>query len=622
MGSAVSKFANMGTPFANQQVVVGSIVAIAAILVAKRILKRKMKTSEKPIESSYDFIIVGGGTSGIVLASRLSENPNVSVLLLEAGGEAEGDQITCPGMFFDIQRTFQDWCIETVPQKYCGDGLNDNVGFWPRGKVLGGCSSINAMLYVRGNAKDFDNWKDTHGCDGWSYEDVLPLFKKSEGNRIPGLDSDFHGSGGPMNITEESEVHPITRAFIEACAEEGTPKTDINGPKQLGATQVPHNIDNGVRDGVARCYLEKARKRTNLTVLTGAQVTRILIDDDNRATGVAFKLLDTSRRVTRAEFDSAPEREIRAAREVCLCAGTVHSPQVLMLSGIGPKGHLESVGIACKSDLPVGQNLQDHVITTVSYDAHIPTPHSSIPQLLWELTKYKLGLESPLRSAALATAMSFHCTGVRPELASEGIPDLQIHFGIVPLPPSASWKTLEHSNTKINDAFRKKWQKFGFTFFPTLLHPKSTGEIRLASPHPFDQPLVDPRYLKEDDDVRVLTAGARLCEKLTKGKAFGGLTGSQRVIEHGNPHPVGSDAYWDCRIRNGAITLYHPVGTCRMGGGAGSVLTPDLKVRGIKNLRVADCSIMPSITSGNTHAPAIMIGEKAAEIIKKEYSSS
>lgn len=593
--------------------------------------RSKQRTWPEDISAKkYDYIVAGGGTAGSIVAARLSEDPDVSVLLLEAGGEPSAMSIAVPAMQGDAQLNPElDWMVRSTPQEHACQGLTDRVSFWPRGKVLGGSSCLNTMLYVRGNRENFDEWRDQFGCDGWGYDDVLPYFKKAERSTISGLDPKYHGSDGPMTISQNPDTFEVSHAFVKACEELGLKNGDYNGANQNNVAQlVQHNVtDNGTRDHVAKCYLEKARTRPNLTVTTYAHVTRVVIDSNNRAVGVAYKLIPKEG-MSRDELGALPEYLSACNREVIVCGGAVHSPQILMLSGLGPREQLEQHGIRCLVDLPmIGQNLQDHLLTFVSYNAKgVTLSNQSKLRAAANIARYFLTGGGALRST-LVEAMSFHSTKVRPDLAAKDVPDLQIHFTVISIPEPKGEVTLrDHFNINHDFAdsmdYTKGWKDDGYTFMPTLLHPKSVGEIRLKSSSAFDNPIVDPHYLEHPDDMRVMVEGVKVCERLAETKSLKDHTISRRPF-HTNPHTPGTEEYYEKHVRDFTCTVYHPVGTVAMGKDPSkAALTPDLKVRGVTGLRVADCSVMPTITSGNTHAPAIMIGEKCADLIKAEWSST
>ena len=518
----------------------------------------------------YDYIIVGAGSAGCVLANRLSEDPQTTVLLLEAGGPDKKQEIHIPAAFSKLFKTPVDWeyYTEEEPQ------MVNRKMYWPRGKVLGGSSSINAMIYIRGHRHDYDSWRDA-GNEGWGYTDVLPYFKKAE-NQERGP-SEYHGVGGPLNVADLRYVNPLSRAFVEACKELGIPEnTDFNGAVNEGAGIYQTTQKKGERWSTVNAYLKPALNRPNLTVRPDTQVARVTIEN-GRATGVAYM----------SDIQILTER---ASREVLVCGGAINSPQILMLSGIGPADHLKSVDIEVVLDLPgVGENLQDHLVAGAAYYSTQPVSLNDAENLK-NLFTYLLFKKGPLTST-IAEAGGFIKT--QSDLPA---PDIQYHFGPV------FFKA--HGFEQI--------EGHGFTIGPTLLHPKSRGRILLRSGDPFAHALIHANYLSEEEDTRTLLAGLKLAHELAHTKAFAPYLG-----------PEVEPATWKREdkevidvIRQSAETIYHPAGTCKMGTDAMAVVDPQLRVRGIEGLRVIDASIMPTVVGGNTNAPTIMIAEKAAEMIK------
>jgi choline dehydrogenase len=518
----------------------------------------------------YDYIIVGAGSAGCTLASRLTEDPQTSVLLLEAGGTDKKQEIHIPAAFSKLFRTAYDWAYYTEEEPHMGN----RKMYWPRGKVLGGSSSINAMLYIRGHRHDYDSWQ-AEGNEGWSYADVLPYFKKAE-NQERGP-SEYHGVGGPLNVMDLRYVNPLSRAFVEACTELNIPENpDFNGAVNEGAGIYQTTQKKGERWSVVNAYLKPALTRPNLTVRTQTQVARVIIEN-GRATGVSY-------------MHNGQILSEQAEREVLVCGGAVNSPQILLLSGVGPADHLRSMGIEVALDLPgVGENLQDHVVTGAVYTS---TRSISLneAETLGNTLAYLLFKKGPFTST-IAEAGGFIKT-------RDGIPapDIQYHFA------PAFYK--DHGFEKV--------EGHGFTIGPTLLHPRSRGRILLRSSDPFAPALIRANYLSEEDDARVLLAGLRLAHELAHTKAFAPYLGSE--IE-----PLTwklSDEEAITVIRQFAETIYHPAGSCKMGSDSLAVVDPQLRVRGIEGLRVVDASIMPTVVGGNTNAPTIMIAEKAAEMVK------
>ncbi|MEO5844780.1 MAG: choline dehydrogenase [Caldimonas sp.] len=525
----------------------------------------------------FDYVVVGGGSAGCVLAGRLSENPFVRVCLLEAGPADKSVLIHCPAGFALLGRTGgANWAFETEPQA----GLNGRHGYQPRGKVLGGASSINAMIYLRGQPEDYDAWT-SEGNPGWGWSDVLPYFKRSENNER-GADA-WHGSGGPLNVMDFGQPHRFGRFFVEAAVQAGhAANADFNGPRQEGAGVFQVMQKNGERCSAAKAFLTPHLSRPNLTVVTEALTTRVLLEG-KRAIGVEARV-------------GGALRTYRAGREVLMCAGALQSPHLLMLSGIGPADHLRQHGIVPLHDLAgVGRHLHDHIDIVAALDA----PH----------LKDLFGLSFGGALAMLRGALEWrrHRRGILTTNFGEGgaflrsgpeetRADLQLHFVVA----------------KLTDHGRKTMLGHGYSCHVCLLRPKSRGRVTLASADPSAAPRIDPNFLAERDDVDRLVRGFKAMRRILAQPALAGH-GARELEASASAQ---SDADVERFIRGHADTIYHPVGTCRMGNGPLDVVDAQLRVRGIAGLRVVDASIMPSIVSGNTNAPTIMIAEKAADMIK------
>lgn len=519
----------------------------------------------------YDYVIVGAGSAGCVLANRLSANADSSVLLLEAGGSDRHLHVQAPAAFPKLFKSKRDWHYVAEPEP----GVKGRSLYIPRGKMLGGSSSMNAMIYIRGRRSDYDNWA-AEGCAGWAYEDVLPFFKRSERNDR--IDDAYHGTSGELLVTDLANPHPMSRAFVDAAIAWGMPANDdFNGASQDGAGLYQVTQDRGRRWSTAKAFLAPVRNRPNLTVSTGAHATEIVFDGD-RAVGVAY-VAGRRRHVA------------HAAQEVVVAAGAINSPQLLMLSGLGPADELRRHGISVRVDLPVGHNLQDHPVVMVVYEsiADGSLADAEKPRALLEYLAFRKGL----LTSNIGEAGGFVRT--RPDLAAA---DIQFHFG-----PAYF---VEHGF--------ETFDGHAFSIGPTLISVESRGRVELASADPFARPRIVGNYLTAGADVATLTAGVRIAREIATAGPMQPFRGREIY-----PGPdITTDAEVEGYVREVAELLYHPVGTCAMGAPGSAVVDPELRVNGITGLRVADASVMPTIVGGNTNAPTIMIAERAAAFMAAE----
>ncbi|MGL4255486.1 MAG: GMC family oxidoreductase [Microbacterium sp.] len=530
-----------------------------------------------------DYIVVGAGSAGAALAARLSEDPSTSVLLLEAGGPDTALELHVPAAFSKLFRGRFDWGYDTVPQ----ERLEGRTVFWPRGKTLGGSSSLNAMMWVRGFAADYDEWADAAG-PAWSWTSLLPYFRRVERTQDP-VD-DTQGSAGAQSVEHQRDPRPHTAAFLAAAREAGHPVTPANLAAGQGFSQTMVSQHRGARASTADAYLKPARRRRNLRVVTNALVRRVTVaheDGGPRATGVYVDLDGVTRHAT-------------ARREVILSGGAINTPQLLMLSGIGPAGHLAEHGIPVLVDAPgVGENLQDHLVAGLAPEARGGTLYGA--ERIGELARY-LTTRRGMLTSNVGEACGFVRTAVADRAAvPDALPDIEIIFAPVPYVGEGLVPTPAE----------------GITVGAILLRPRSRGTIRLASADPAAKAVIDPGYLTDPDgiDEATMLAGLAECERLIATDALRAVTTGGWIQPAGGERLSATERA-ELSLRRYSHTLYHPVGTARMGTDAASPVDPELKVRGVDGLRVADASVMPTVIRGHTNAPAIVIGEVAADLIR------
>jgi len=567
----------------------------------------------KPAElvSSYDFIVVGAGSSGSVVAARLVET-GASVLLLEAGADAT-HLTEIPGAMGATLGSSMDWSYRTQADGKSCLGMKDEECLWHAGKVIGGGSTINGMLYVRGDREDYDSW-ERRGNAGWGWTDVLPYFKKSEDQQNPqyARNTEFHSVGGPLPIGDGGYKTPLHDAFYDAGRYMGYPVKDINTGNATGFTDMQFTIKNGERFSSAKSFLKPVSRKPNLSVMPESFVEQIIMSSKNgtRALGVVFSR-------------NGRRHRVKARKEVIVSSGAVGSPKLLMLSGIGPRHHLEQLGIPVRADLPVGQNMQSHV-STGEVVFMLEEPVSYNPGRIFRnplnILAYLRG-EGPLSTTPFIGTGIFR-TGLDP---STSWPDLQLEM--IAITPGIDGGMGYRHSLNMGDQMFEKWMPLafqeGFTILPILVHPKSRGSIKLRSRNPADPAEINPNYFDDPLDAKRLISGINFAIALGNSKPFKkfGARFYDQPIEFCKDLTPYSDAYWDCAIRYFTFPVYHDACTCPMGPATDSVAVVNsrLMVHGVAGLRVVDASVMPEIVSGNTHAPCVMIAEKAADMIKQDW---
>lgn len=587
-----------------------AVLPVLAVLTSVLVYRQFNSTDDvfvplaKKLNLSYDYVIVGAGSAGCVLANRLSEDADVTVLLLEAGPDDRlNPNVSVPGFSEYLYHTEIDWEYFTEPQKFAMQGFEMNRSFWPRGRVLGGTSNLNSMLYIRGSRHDYDDWA-RDGAEGWSYKEVLPYFIKSEDNQNDEyVKSGYHGKGGPLKVSQVKSV-PLADLWLQAGKEMGLKEVDPNGESMEGVVLTQATAADGLRYSTSRAFLYPALSRLNLHVADNAHVTKVMFEG-KRAEGVDFV------RYGRKEH-------VKARREVILSAGAVGSPHILLLSGVGPKEQLQKFKIPVVADLPVGENLHDHVF--YDYQVGLKEPVAVTPAELtsfWTWLQYTLFKTGHWASPISVEGQVFMSTDE--ESKRRDWPDLQLML------QGRLWSTktlrnFRYTQETIDQAKRRDQFEHGFPCLASLLRPKSRGTLRLRSADPFEYPAIDPRYLEKPEDLKLLVRGVRVCQKLvaTPTMQSVGAEATDPPSQLCGQVKYDTDEYWKCIISRNLLTIYHPVGTCKMGAANDptAVVDTQLRVKGLTGLRVADAAIMPAIPSGNTNAPVIMVAEKAADIFK------
>ncbi|XP_037515456.1 glucose dehydrogenase [FAD, quinone] [Rhipicephalus sanguineus] len=566
-----------------------------------------LDTPLKQLRKEYDYIIVGGGSAGSVLANRLSHDPSNRVLLLEAGG-VEDSVTDVPMMASVSHHTDIDWSFVSEPQEGCSFALRDQKPVWTQGKVLGGSSVLNFMIYNRGNRRDYDTWA-AGGATGWSYDEVLPYFKKSEDNTNASyVANGFHGTGGELTVSSAQYHSYVLDAFLKAGQEMGYKIVDSNAGEQTGFCPNQFTMRGKERWSTSKAFvIPVAGERPNLHISLFSMATRVLFEG-KRAVGVTF-------------LKDGAEQTALAAREVILSAGVANSPKLLMLSGVGPKDHLKELKIPVLADLPVGSELQDHVIVG-GIGVHLRDPYNpgvSGVRAALDYYRYNTGAWTlPAGAEAIAFVKTKYAN------ASDDYPDVEIM--LIGVPPSSAfvetYLTGQGLKQEVYDQYYKPFRgEPSFQMIPMVMRPKSRGFVKLRSADPLDDPVIDPRYYSHPDDVDVIVEGLKVCKQIADSEAFRAHGGKFWTVPFPGceQHVQFSDEYWRCLALSFASTAAHPAGTCRMGSDPLAVVDPRLRVRGgVTGLRVVDASVIPDMLSGHLNAPVVMIAEKAADMILED----
>lgn len=574
----------------------------------ERHLSREFPDQMK-LRPEYDFIIVGAGSAGCALANRLSENPNWNVLLLEAGRN-ENLLMDVPMLVHFLQAYDINWGYKTERSESSCLAMNNNQCNWPRGKVMGGSSVLNYMVYTRGNHRDYDNWA-AMGNVGWDFKNVSQYFRRLENNIANGITPDYHGENGPVTISNIDFKSTASKAFIQAGIEKGYNYVDYNGPQQVGFSYLQATIANGTRQSTNVAYLYPISGRKNLHVKKNSLVTKLLINKNKKVVGVTFSSMGKN-------------FSVRSSKEVILSAGAINTPQILMLSGIGPSKHLEKIGIETVANLAVGYNLMDHTAPgALTFLVNATTLKQSKLFELKTITLYTGNMTGPISSAGGVEAIAFVDTEKPKD--PNGYPDLELLF----LGGSINTDPILKKNFGIrDDVFNEMFAPLGqdrdtFMVFPMVLRPKSRGRVKLRSKNPLEYPVIMPNYFSDPYDVEISIRGIRQMIDLLDTDALRKLNAEilTTKVPGCKDFEFNSRDYWECYTRHFTFTIYHHCGTAKMGPASDrrAVVDPTLKVYGVEGLRVADASVIPEIIAGHTNAPSIMIGEKAADLIKTEW---